>query len=136
MITAQLRDYIDRVIAAKQISADDVRELQRRVLENGLASRHEAEALLALDRALPTDESWGDALVALMLDFVVWGSRPTGRITAEDARWLAVALEVDAPSETALRIARAIIDEAEEVDEALISLVLRARRTVPQGLAA
>ena len=71
MIKAELRDYINRVLEAKQISADDVRDLRCRRLEDGLGSRAEAEALLALDRVLPAHESWGDALTALMVDFVV-----------------------------------------------------------------
>ena len=136
MIKVQLRDYIDRVIAAKHIHAEDVRDLQRNVLEDGLTSRVEAEALLALDRSLPKHESWGDALVALMLDFAVWGSRPTGKVTAQDARWLVAILDIGTPTETALRIAQAILDEADEVDEALVSFILRARHRAPQVLAA
>ena len=136
MIKSQLRDYIERVIAAKQIDACDVRDLQRNVVADGLVTRLEAEALLALDRSLPSHESWGDALVALMVDFVVWGSRPTGKVTAEDARWLVAALEIGTPTGTALRIAHAVLDEAEQVDEALVSMVLRSRQRTQQGLAA
>jgi hypothetical protein len=129
MIKSQLRDYLRHVNEAKQISAEDVRDLQRRVLENGLTCKAEAEALLALDRTLPADRTWGDALCALMVDFVVWGSRPTGKITAEDAKWLAAVLEADTPTETAIRIAHLLVDEAEEVDEALMTLVRRWERS-------
>ena len=135
MIKSQLRDYMDRVIEAKQIDADDVRDLQRRVLEDGLASRAEAEALLALDRTVPADESWGTVVTALMVDFVVWGSRPTGKVTADDARWLAAALDIGTPTGTAERIAKAILEEAEQVDEALFALVRRGR-AAQSGLAA
>jgi hypothetical protein len=136
MIKAELRDYINRVLEAKQISADDVRDLRCRRLEDGLGSRAEAEALLALDRVLPAHESWGDALTALMVDFVVWNSRPTGKVTADDARWLAATLDTDALSDTAMRIAQSILEEADQVDEALATLVLRARQRTPRGLAA
>ena len=129
MIKSQLREYIRDLIEAKQISAEHVHDLQRRVLADGLASRAEAEALLALERTLPADPSWGEALSALIVDFVVWGSRPTGKVTAEDADWLAAALDVGTPTDTARRIAETIVDEAEQVDEALVFLVQRWRRS-------
>ncbi len=125
MIKAQLRDYIERVVAAKTIDARDVRDLQRDVVADGLTSRLEAEALLALDRSLPSDESWGDALVALMVDFVVWGSRPTGRVPAETAAWLITAFTCGEPTGTALQIARAIVAAAQEVDPDLLLFVHR-----------
>ena len=136
MINAQLRDYIDRVTEAKQIEAEDVRDLRRRVLPDGLATRVEAQALLALDRSLPAHASWGEALTALMVDFVVWGSRPTGRVTAEDASWLAAALDVGTPTETAMQIAYAVVQEAEQVDEALLFFMLRGRQRAPITAAA
>ena len=136
MIKAQLREYMERVIEAKQISADDVRDLQRNVLEDGLTSRAEADALLALDRSLPADESWGDVLVALMVDYVVWGTRPTGKVTAEDGEWLSGALEVGTPTPTALRIAYAVAEEAEQIDESLLAFILRGRQREARILAA
>jgi hypothetical protein len=101
-----------------------------------LTSRCEAEALLALDHALPADASWGDALVALMVDFLVWGSRPTGKVTADDASWLSAALDVGTPTETAMRIAYAVVEEAEQIDEALLAFILRGRQKAPQSRAA
>ena len=136
MIKAQLRDYMERVIEAKQIGAEDVRELQRNVLDDGLTSRAEAEALLALDRSLPAHESWSDALVALIVDFVVWASRPPGKVTAEQGEWLAAALEVGTPMPTALRIAEAVADEAEQIDEPLLAFILRGRQRGSRILAA
>jgi hypothetical protein len=136
MIKSQLRDYMERVIDAKQICAGDVKDLQRNVLRDGLTSRDEAEALLALDHALPADASWSDALVALMVDFVVWGSRPTGKVTADDASWLSAALDVGTPTETAMRIAYAVVEEAEQIDEALLAFILRGRQKAPQTRAA
>jgi len=57
-------------------------------------------------------------------------------VTAEDARWLAAVLEVGTPTPTALRIASAIVAEAEQVDEALVCLVLRWRSERPASAAA
>jgi uncharacterized protein (UPF0335 family) len=136
MIKAQLRDYIERVTQEKQIRAEDVRDLQRDVLPHGLTTRLEAETLLALDRLVPADATWREALTALIVDFVVWGARPTGRVTADDASWLAAALDAGTPTETAMRIAHAVVAEAEQVDEALLSFILRGRRKAPVTAAA
>src|SRR5689334_8227158 len=87
MIESRLSEFVDRVSVAKQISAEDVTVLLRSVLEDGLDSREDAETLLSLDRTLPSHESWADALVALTVDYVVWGARPTGAVTREQARW-------------------------------------------------
>jgi hypothetical protein len=81
-------------------------------------------------------ESWGDALVTLMVDYVVWGVRPTGSVTAEDARWLAAALEFGGPTETAMRIAYAVVEEAQTTDEALVDFIMRGRQLAKRTLAA
>ena len=92
MIKSTLSQFVDRVSQNKHIAPDDVKVLLRSVLEDGLISREQAETLLALDRTFDAHESWSDALVTLVVDYVVWGARPTGSVTAEDARWLAAAL--------------------------------------------
>lgn len=136
MINSHLGEFIDRVTDNARITADDVKQLRRTVLENGISSRREAEALLALDRIVEADASWGEALADLMVDFVVWGARPTGYVTAEDARWLSMALDGGGPTETALRIAYAVVEEAQQVDEALLTFILRGRQRVARPLAA
>ena len=53
------------------------KRLQRDILPDGISSREEAEILLALDRTSGrADPSLADWLVAMMVDFVVWGTRP------------------------------------------------------------
>jgi hypothetical protein len=136
MINSELRDFIDRVVENRRISDGDVIILQRDVLPDGLNSREDAEALLALDRVVDAAENWGEVLCALMVDFVVWGSRPTGYVTGTDALWLAAVLDVGLPTERALHIAYAIVEEAQQVDEALLGFILRGRQRVPRGLAA
>ena len=84
-------------------------------MENGIGSRREADALLALDRTLDTDPSWADFLTAVMVDYVVWGSRPTGRVPAETAAWLVTAFTCGEPTGNAVRIARAIVAAAQDV---------------------
>jgi hypothetical protein len=128
MIKNNLRDFIETVIDSKYISADDVTNLQRSILEDGIMSRVEAEALLALDRTLATDDSWGPALTALIVDFVVWSLRPTGVVNNDDAMWLTTALDVGGPTETAMNIVYAILDETQHVDAALLDFIMRGRQ--------
>ena len=125
MFTADLHNFINQVIDNKRVTAEDVKRLKTGILENGIGSRGEADALLALDRTLDTDPSWADFLTAVMVDYVVWGSRPTGRVPAETAAWLVTAFTCGEPTGNAVRIARAIVAEAQDVDP---ELLLFARR--------
>jgi hypothetical protein len=132
MVNVQLRDFIVRTSSNGMISAEDVKHLQRDVLADGIASRSEAEALLDLDRSVSADPAWSGALVSLLVDFVVWGCRPTGYVTADDARWLAAILDVAGGRDTALRIGREIVAEAQQIDAALLEFIQRGRdRTAP-----
>lgn len=128
MIKNNLRDFIETVIDNKYISAEDVKKLQRDILEDGIMTRLEAEALLALDRTLASHESWGPALTALIVDFMVRSLRPTGVVTNDDAMWLTTALDVGGPTETAMNIAYAILDETRHVDAALFDFIMRGRQ--------
>ena len=134
MISPALHRFIDRVIAAGRIAADDVRHLHRDILEDGITSRAVADALLALDRMLEADPIWSDFLTPAIVNYAVWGSRPTGAITAETAGWLLTALTIGDPTPTALRILEEILSEAQEVDPAL--LLHAWRSTMPRARAA
>ncbi len=135
MIKADLHRFMDHVISHRRIGPDDVVELRHFILPKGVTSRAEAEALLSLDRYLDADASWREALIRLIVDFVVWGSRPAGVVTAGTTRWLAAALDADL-TDTALEIAYTVVDEAREVDESLLSLILRGRQRPPSRVAA
>jgi hypothetical protein len=128
MIKSQLRDFIERVVDARLISQDDVRFLVETVLDDGIGSRDEAEALLSIGCALPAPESFHAVVSALVVDFVVWGSRATGVVAKDEAAWLAATLDAEGPNPTGMRIAEAVAAEAEEVDEALVSFILRGRQ--------
>ena len=128
MIKNNLRDFIEAVIDNKYISAEDVKKLQREILADGIMTRPEAEALLALDRTLAAHESWAPALTALIVDFLAWSLRPTGIVTNDDTLWLTTALDVGAPTEAAMNIAYAILDETRHVDAALLDFIMRGRQ--------
>jgi hypothetical protein len=131
MISPTLHAFVDRVIAAGHISSDEVRHLHREILPDGIPSRAVADALLALDRTLTTDELWSDFLTPAVVNYAVWGSRPTGVVNAETANWLLTALTIGEPTPTALRILQEILAEAQDIDPAL--LLHAWRTTMPQA---
>ncbi len=127
MIKNSLRAFVNRVIEHKRISGQDVKELRRDILGDGLICREEPDMLLALDRVVtPADGSWAEFLVAAVVEFAVWTSRPTGYIDADTARWLVATLSAgNGPTENAARIAFEVVKEAEKADEALLAFAMR-----------
>ncbi len=134
MISPKLHHFIDHVIAAGRITAEDVKHLHRDILEDGISTRPVADALLALDRMLEADPLWSKFLTPAVVNYAVWGTRPTGKITAETANWLLTALTIGEPTQTALRILQEILSEAHEIDPALLLHAWRC--TVPRSKAA
>jgi len=130
MINLSLQVFCNRIVAAGRITHQDVRALTRHVLPDGLTSRDEADMLIALDRCVTaTDDAFADYLVASVVDFAVWGERPTGYIDADVARWLVASLRNGSgPTLVAARIAREVVREAQTSDEALIAFALAANR--------
>ena len=130
MITTSLQHFCNRIVAAGALGLEDVRELNRDVLPDGLTCREEADMLFGLDRAMPdADEAFGEWLVASVVDFAVWGERPTGHIDAGTAHWLAASLGCGrGPTVTGARIAVEVVREAETSNAALIAFALKANR--------
>lgn len=136
MINLSLQVFCDRVVNAGRITAEDVTALVRHVLPEGLTNRDEADMLIALDRVATADTAFGDYLVASVVDFAVWGTRPTGYIDAEMARWLVASLRNGSgPTPLAARIAREVVREAQASDEALIAFALEANRRAASAAA-
>jgi hypothetical protein len=108
------------------IDDEDVKMLQRSILEDDVVTREVVDVLAALDRAVSTRcEDFADYLVALIVDHVVWESRPTGLVDRETAQWLVTTLSVgEGPTPTAQRIAFEIVREAERCDEVLLGFTL------------
>ncbi|MCJ2035475.1 hypothetical protein [Methylobacterium sp. J-068] len=130
MINLSLQVFCNRIVAAGRITAEDVQALTRHVLPDGFTSRDEADMLIALDRVVTaSDAAFGDYLVASVVDFAVWGERPTGYIDGDVARWLVGSLRNGSgPTPLAARIAREVVREAQASDEALIAFALAANR--------
>ncbi|WP_293854129.1 hypothetical protein [uncultured Alsobacter sp.] len=120
-MTEALRTIAAEIETRGRICFADVRRLERDILPDGIASREQAETLIALDRvAGRADRSWSEWFVAVMVDFVVWSERPTGVVNEEAARWLSDALDVPTPTRNARRLVNAIVAEAERVHESLV----------------
>ena len=137
MIRWALETFTNNAMARGEISRADVHALRRDVLPNGIESRDEADVLIALDRALhDKDEIWSPFMVQAVVDFVVWSSRPTGRVDRDTAEWLTASLGCGTgPSATAVRIAFEIVREAESSDEELVAFVMRWRSREGRELA-
>ena len=126
MGNSTLRQFVSRALASKRISFGDLQRLQRDVLPGGLTSQEEAEALMALDQAVArADPEWPGYLSTVIKDFVLSG--PAGRLDRETADWLVTGLLRDR-SRTALGIARQIVLEAREADEALVAFLESPKR--------
>src|SRR5215216_2637654 len=120
MINSSLQAFANNVQKAGRISFGDVKRLQRDILPDGICSRAEAELLLTLDQTVSrADRAFADWLVAMMVDFVVWGLRPTGTVDAETAAWLTPFLV--GQRTTKRRLARELAAEAEQGGTALPS---------------
>jgi hypothetical protein len=117
MIRVSLRFFASRVLKTKRMDASDRTTLQRIIFSDGVRSRVEAEVLLQLARAVkPVDPAWADFVVASIVDFVVWGERPTGTINQDTANWLIAVLSEGGSDNLTRRIAREIAKEAQNVD--------------------
>lgn len=130
MINEDFRRFADRAVEAGRLTAADVSRLSEIALAEGLASREEADVLIALDRTVPRAEDaatrWSEMMTALLVDFVVWSARPTGYVDAKTARWLVTAVNAcGGPTDNARRAVAAIVREAQRVDEALLVFVMR-----------
>lgn len=127
MIKVSLHGFVERIMEKRVLSGDDVKALQRDIFADGITSREEADVLIALDRAVTkADATWADFLVRAVVDFAVWGARPTGYVDQDGARWLTQSLSCGAgPTETAARIAFEIVKEAQQVDEVLLTFAMR-----------
>ena len=88
-------------------------------------TRREAEVLFEIDAAQSAENpAWSAYFVESLVEFLVYGSRPTGRISDGDAAWLVASVGKDvSPSVPAL--VRALVLQAEAVPECIIRLAMR-----------
>jgi len=119
------------VTSGKNLTAAEVRQLRRALFEDESASRDEARALFDLERA--QDEpcaEWTKFLIDCLTDHVVWQSRPTGEIAAEQADWLVRETE-SCRALTGAALLANVLAEAHRAPEWLVALA-RARVAAPE----
>jgi len=129
MDTTPLCVFVTKVTASNRIVFGDLRRLQRDVLPQGASSRQEVETLLSLDSVGQVDEDWPDYLVETVVQFVLSRSTPPGGVDADTAAWLMEALSAAKPR-SASTIVRAILQEAQHVDEVLLTSSRKHKRLV------
>jgi hypothetical protein len=127
----ELSDFVKKVSSRGRITFGDIKRLQRDLLPNGAMTREQVEALIAMDAAVRrADPAWAAYLTSTVVDFVVWGSRPTGYVDPDAAQWLE-ALLCSNPSKAA-QILREMRPEAQAVDPVLRDAML-ASSFIPVG---
>ena len=81
--------YISFAEELKNFSAGPVTSLHRHLFADWSLDQHEAASLFDLERAaLTRSDAWTAFFVQAVTDHVVWGARPTGRLSEEQAEWL------------------------------------------------
>jgi hypothetical protein len=135
MTMISVQQFCNHAVSAGAISDEDLLVLKREVLPDGLLCREDADLLIALERAVLGSEDFADFLVASVVDFAVWGTRPTGYIDREVAAWLAATLSGrDGPSPVGARIAMEIVREAQGSAESLTAFALDANRWIREAI--
>jgi hypothetical protein len=89
-----------------------------------LMTRREAELLLETDAAMSGENpAWTAYFVENLVEFLVFGERPTGRISNTDAYWLAACLD---PQEmgSAKALLSALVRQAEALPACLMEMAL------------
>jgi hypothetical protein len=117
-----LEDFATRMRDKGRIGKYDVEHLQRAILADGLASRAEADLLIALDREVPSAHfSWPGFFIAALTEFAVWRSGRAGYIDRDKSLWLLGALACAGATHRATRALVQIAKEAECFDEAFFA---------------
>jgi hypothetical protein len=135
MINPELNQFIKKALKEKRITEQDALDMHKNILTEGFICRDEVDTLIALDRAIfDKDAIFSDILAGYVVDYVVWGERPTGLINEDKARWLAASLSAGHMlGSTAIRIACDAIKEAQETDEHLLTFVMKAQACEARG---
>ncbi len=104
-------------LAEDQVSLSEgcVASLHRHLFADCSLDRHEAAALFDLERAaLTRSDAWTAFFVQAVTDHVVWGARPTGRLSDEQAEWLIASVdETRTPASFAILVN--VLDETKQV---------------------
>jgi len=125
------RASIAALASRSVLTEDDVTKLRRRVLRFGCVTRAEAEALFEIDAAPCVKcDAWTALFVEAITDHVVWQSRPTGVVSAEQADWVLARVDL-AQTVTRLALLVNILGEAHCVPKDFLDNVKRRAASWP-----
>lgn len=112
-----LQDLVDRLAADGRVTAEEALQLRQAVFPDGVVSRDEAEALIALDaRVASQDAAWAAAFVEGVVDYAM---RDGGHVSAETADWLIAAFGHEGARETEVEAVLKVLERAESAPESL-----------------
>jgi hypothetical protein len=117
-----IEEFVEEVRQKGRIGKYDVQAFRDRFLRDGLASRAEADLLIALDRDVESVHfSWPAFFIAALTEFAVWQSGHSGYIDNDKSRWLLAALGGKDATNRGLRALASIAKEAECFAEAFFA---------------
>lgn len=125
----RIRQFTIRLVETQAVTRDDLRAIKRLVAMGDCYTREEIEDILAIDRVISGRcDGWQDFVTDVVVAHLVWESRPTGYVRAEDAAWLMAQLGGQAAPAggRARALAQAVIREAQSADESLIAFAMGA----------
>jgi hypothetical protein len=130
-------DAVEEIICRGSIRDGDVSRLSRSLSEDGSIEQHEAEQLLAINKACPVQgPAWRDFFVDALTDYLVRQLEPTGYVTAEKAHWLISQISQDGrvTTKTELDLLVSVLDTARWVPASLVTFALsQVRAAVVNG---
>lgn len=127
-MTIQFAELARQVAEDGQITPSELQGLRQLGWGDGLIHRHEAEAILAINRRLHhANAEWADFVVEAVGEFVLNGTEPRGMCGEEEARWLIDALDHDGrlDSMVELELLVRVIERAQNVPDFLKHYALR-----------
>lgn len=115
-----LQALMDRLAEDGQVTASEALELRQAVFGDGVVSRDEAEALIALDaRVASADAEWAGAFVEALCDHVMQVGPYPGHVDDATAAWLMARFGADGARETELAALLKLLERAESAPESL-----------------
>lgn len=120
MSNAALAALVDDLAQDRRISADDALKLRQQIFPDGVVSREEAEALIALEaRVSDNDAAWSGAFVEAIVDHMLETALNPGHVSAESAQWLMGRFGKDGARETEIETVLKVLERCQSAPTAL-----------------
>jgi hypothetical protein len=115
-----LQALADKLGADSKITADEALELRKVVFPDGVVSREEAEALIALEaKVANSDEMWTAAYVEAIVDHVLCAGAFPGHVDEAIAQWLISRFGEDGARQTELEVVLKLMERSESLPDSL-----------------